>query len=47
MDPASSALPIKGIKRDDMIINIGIGSDAENLLKENSLESSRTTTGKD
>ena len=47
MDPASRALPIKGIKRDDMIIKIGIGSDAENLLNENSLESSRTTTGKD
>tara|TARA_Y100001960_G_scaffold281964_1_gene315988 strand:+ start:437 stop:580 length:144 start_codon:yes stop_codon:yes gene_type:complete len=47
MDPASSALPIKGIKSDDIIIKIGIGSDAENLLNENSLESSRTTTGKD
>ena len=47
MDPVSNALPIKGIKSDDIIIKIGIGSDAENLLNENSLESSRTTTGKD
>ena len=47
MDPASSALPIKGIKSDDIIMNKGMGKVARNLERENSLDNSKTTTGND
>ena len=47
MDPISSAFPTKGINKEETIIKKGIGREAETLFKENSLDSSKTTTGKD
>ena len=47
MAPLSKTLPMKGINKEDMIMNRGIGKVAKNLDKENSLDNSKTTTGND